>query len=455
MAISIPRKPISRRHLLRGMAAGAMVSVGLPRLGGMLNGNGTAYAAGGALPKRFGVWFWGNGMVPQRWIPKTAGIGDNWMLSEQLMPFAKVKKNLTVLTGYLVNMTGSVHRIGPAGALSGSPHNADLNYTAPTIDNVIAKIIGTTTPFQSLQLGVCRATANGVGQAVNYASATGLNSPVQPEYDSGAVFARLFGKAPAPGMTPSAPANSAASRKRILDAVSQDVKDLQKRLGADDVRRLDQHLNGINQLENRLSMTMMPMGMGCAPPAGAADKYPPVLDDNNGLVTPEQNNAMVELSTYALSCDLTRVLLFQHGRPAAHYNMGVIGIDKDIHDDISHMEAGDQPIFNSAVLYWLDQCRVFVEKLQDTPDGAATLLENSAIYATSDVSFGRTHSIDEYPLLVFGRAGGLLKGDQHVRSNRDNVSKLLFTLVNLFGGKVTSFGGGGGMVTSGVSEILA
>src|SRR6266481_4459273 len=105
MAISIPRKPISRRHLLRGMAAGAAVSVGLPRLGGMLNGNGTAYAAGGALPKRFGVWFWGNGMIPPRWIQKTAGVGTGWELSEQLMPFAKVKKNLTVLTGYQIKMT--------------------------------------------------------------------------------------------------------------------------------------------------------------------------------------------------------------------------------------------------------------------------------------------------------------------------------------------------------------
>ena len=33
--------------------------------------------------------------------------------------------------------------------------------------------------------------------------------------------------------------------------------------------------------------------------------------------------------------------------------------------------------------------------------------------------------------------------------------ELLFTLVNVFGGNVTSFGAGGGMVTSGVSEMLA
>jgi hypothetical protein len=55
MAICIPRKPLSRRAVLRGLAGGAAVTVGLPRLGGMLNGNGTAYAQGAPLPKRFGT----------------------------------------------------------------------------------------------------------------------------------------------------------------------------------------------------------------------------------------------------------------------------------------------------------------------------------------------------------------------------------------------------------------
>jgi hypothetical protein len=59
------------------------------------------------------------------------------------------------------------------------------------------------------------------------------------------------------------------------------------------------------------------------------------------------------------------------------------------------------------------------------------------------------------PALIFGRAGGVFKGDQHVRSPGDNISKILFALVNAFGGNVTQFGGDKGMVTSGVSEMLA
>jgi hypothetical protein len=199
--------------------------------------------------------------------------------------------------------------------------------------------------------------------------------------------------------------------------------------------------------------TMAPMMKG--PPAENVAKYPMPVADLNGTLPVEQNEAMAELVTYALSTDLTRVFCFQHGRPAAHYNMSVIGITKNIHDDISHIEGGDQPTMNMAILYWMNQFKVLVEKMQNTPDGAGNLLDNSAVYATSDIAFGRTHSVNEMPALVFGRAGGVFKGDQHVRSPGDNISKILFTLVNAFGGNVTQFGVGAGMVTAGVTEMLA
>ena len=62
-------KPLSRRDVLRGMLAGTAVSVGLPPLEAMFNVNGTAYAAGGGLPLRFGLFFWGNGNLPERCLP--------------------------------------------------------------------------------------------------------------------------------------------------------------------------------------------------------------------------------------------------------------------------------------------------------------------------------------------------------------------------------------------------
>jgi hypothetical protein len=50
-------KPLNRREVLRGMLGGAAVSVGLPPLEAIFNCSGTAYAAGGGLPTRFGLFF--------------------------------------------------------------------------------------------------------------------------------------------------------------------------------------------------------------------------------------------------------------------------------------------------------------------------------------------------------------------------------------------------------------
>lgn len=452
MTFCIPKKPLSRRTMLRGIAAGALVTVGLPRLEAMLNVNGTAYAQGAPLAKRFGVWFWGNGVIPNLWTPATVGVGDAWALSPQLMPYANLKQNLTVLTGYEVKMDGEVHHVGPAGALTGMGHDGDANYRDATIDHQIAELIGQGSPFKALQVGVSRATANGAGHTVNYASSSGPNAPVMPEYDAAALFKRLFMQTPT--TMPGTPDKSLAFRKSVLDVVLADANALSPKLGQADKARLEEHLEGVHQLQRRID-TLSMGGNGCDPSGIDQTKFPAAVEDLDGMCTPEQNHAMASLITYALSCDLTNSFMFQHGRPAAHYNMGVLDINVDVHDDVSHVEEGDQPTMNKAMMYWFDQCRVFMEMLQSTSDGAGNLLENSLVYGTSDVSFGFTHSKDEYPILLFGRAGGAIKGNQHHRTEGDNISKLLLTLMNLYGAQKTEFGAEEGLVTSGIPEILA
>ena len=69
------RSPIRRRSFLRGMLGGAAVSVALPILDASLNDSGTAFADGHELPTRFGLWFFGNGVKPDRWVPGTTGAG--------------------------------------------------------------------------------------------------------------------------------------------------------------------------------------------------------------------------------------------------------------------------------------------------------------------------------------------------------------------------------------------
>ena len=96
---------MQRRTFLRGvLAGGAAVCVGLPVLDVWLNESGTALAAGGALPRRFGLFYWGNGMLPDRWVPQ--GSGTDWTLSDQLAPLESVKEQISVISGMSVKVPG-------------------------------------------------------------------------------------------------------------------------------------------------------------------------------------------------------------------------------------------------------------------------------------------------------------------------------------------------------------
>ena len=147
-------KSINRRRFLYGTIAGSAVTIGLPYLDIF---QARAQAAS-AFPTRFGLFCWGNGILRPRWIPAQSGVGDAWQLSDQLMPLAPVKDQLTVVTGCEVKTPNVIpHHSGSAGILSGHPllvkTHTDQTFKAPSIDQVIAREIGAETRFRSLEFG--------------------------------------------------------------------------------------------------------------------------------------------------------------------------------------------------------------------------------------------------------------------------------------------------------------
>jgi hypothetical protein len=105
----------------------------------------------------------------------------------------------------------------------------------------------------------------------------------------------------------------------------------------------------------------------------------------------------------------------------------------------------------------MNKLGTFLGKLKDTPEGAGNLLDNSAILASSDVSEGQPHSINDYPIVVAGRAGGaLVHPGIHYRSGSgENTSKVLLTLLQAMDLDITEFGNGGGRTTETLGAIKA
>jgi hypothetical protein len=452
-------KPLNRRTVLRGMlATGAAVGVPLPLLEAMLNTNGTALAQTNTpLSPLYVTWFFGNGTLPGLWKPAVTGAGSAWELSHQLQPLADVKSHLTVVSGLenFVENGSSPHPLGSAGATTGAP-NSGVAVRAPSIDQIVAETVSAGAPYRSLELGVTPATPNGPEHSLHTCSHSGPDAPNEPEFDPRAVFERLFmdgAQAPVNSGAAEEAAKLARVKGSVLDSIIKDGGDLQRRLGVADRQRVEDHLEAVRAIERRLES--MPQG---TLPACTMPVAPVVGRDENSEAPPDVNTAMVELSSLALACEKTRVLSFMFSLPAAHvyYRHLASNMNDDFHDTICHLDAGDdssQERVDVGVLYTMRCLNEFLLKLKDTPHGSSNLLDASLVYVTSDIAWGKPHGRTEWPVILAGKAGGRLRGDEHHNFPGENLSKALLTVAQIMGTNSTEIGLDVGHVTESLSGI--
>ncbi len=431
---------IHRRTLLKGLLGGAAVSIALPPLECFVNANGTAYAGGGsAFPKRFGVFYWGNGVLPVRWDP--ADEGPNYTLSPQLMPLADLKADMTVVSQTRVFTTNSSpHGSGPSGLFSGDALVND-SFSRPSIDQVIAQEIGGSTRFRSLELGVQRSD--------NSWSLAGPHQVNPPETSPSALFNRLFGDGFRMPGDMSAPDPRMRLRRSVLDAVLGQATTLRGRLGSNDQARLDQHLEGIRTLEQQIAnLELNPPNLAaCHRPTMPAADYP----DVEGRPQMSQiSHVMSDLVAMALACDLTRVFFNMYSQPV---NNTLFPGATSGHHQLTHDEPGDQPGVDAIVRYIMADLAYFLTALRSVPEGDGNLLRHSIVLCTTDCSYGRSHSIDDYPMILAGSGGGTLRTGTHIAARGENSSKVMLTVLQAMGLHATEYGVGAGHATDALSAL--
>lgn len=442
-------KPFSRRTMLRGILGGAAVSLGLPPLEAMFNSSGTAYAAGGGLPLRFGLFFWGNGNLPDRWTPTGEGAGADWALSEQLMPLASVKDLITVVSGMSLHTDNIYpHTSGASGVLTGcnllayEDGREDGTFAVPSIDQLIAGHIGGETIYRSLETGVLPGTS---GKSYN-----GPNNQNPPELSPHAFYERIFGASFREPGEEGIVDPTLALRRSVLDAVMEDIDKLDARVGAADKARLDQHFTGVRELELRLARLQEdpPNLEACLRADEPALEFPEVEGRHP---IRDIHRAMADLLVMALACDQTRVVSQWFSDPLNNklFPDATMG-----HHSLTHDEPGEQLQVNMVTQFIMGEFAYFVEQLSLVPEGEETLLDHMLLLATSEHGRGQTHSFQEMPIVLAGGACGAIRQGVHHRSyTGDNASQVMLSAVRAMGISAASFGVDAGEVTDGLSEI--
>ncbi len=455
---------LSRRTVLRGLAGGAAVSVALPPLEAMMNAHGTAYANGDGLPLRFISFFWGNGVILDRFEPQTTGPG--WELTEQLAPFASVKEYVSVLTGIQNRCAQQITHHEGLTAFSGytfSPAGGpgfSSNFGGPTIDQLIADAIAArvTTPIRSMQVqcskgfspadnGTTATTISVRGEPGNLTPLYGQSNPIN-------VWQTIFGEfVPQP--------DDSALRLSILDAVREDADRLRPKLGMLDNQRLDAHFQGLSELEQKI-MAMPPT---CDLPGQPTHANAESVNNEQLILT---NQLMAEMIAFAFVCDITRVAshLFLPLAGEAVISESEGGGGGSTHHVNSHQ--GNEA-YHRGIVFIMERLAQLISILGSTPDfDGSNLLDSTILYASSDCSIGWSHSIRRQPIILAGTGRDYLvhpgihyqavpsaSPNEGNAATAGNMSDVLLSLLRAFDPAAASVGGGAPMSSSPLTEILA
>jgi len=444
--------------MLRGLAGGATVSVGLPLFECMLNTNGTALAGGAKLPRHFLSYYWADGVNLGMFEPDQ--VGANWSLSPHMAALEPFKDYINLCTGLQNRCEDRItHHEGmtvfngysfvPDGGL-------DTNAGGPTIDQVIADTFSGETAVRSVQVRVSkRESTDGDGgttvTAMSHRGEPGSLTPQIPQASPVEVFDYLFGNF-TPGI------DDRSERTNVLDAVKADVERLKLRMGTIDRQRLDAHLTNVEELQAKINAIPPSCQLPAAPTETNAD-----VGGEEPISSVVQAHA--ELIAYAFSCDITRVGSFLFKKFVSSTVFDEINAS-DQHHSASHNGAND--------LNWLAGIEYSIQKLAqlvgifaDTPDGAGTLLDSSIIYASTDCSTGASHSIERQPIILIGHGHNYLQfpgihyqatpwnGNDNQPNAAGNTTDVLLACLQAFDDTATSIGGGAPLSNTPLSDVVA
>ncbi len=461
---------VSRRFALRGALGGIGVAMWLPVLDAMCNNNGTAFAAGDALPTSFGIWFWGNGIHTDQWTPAATGSGNAWQLPTALQDFADVKDSMTLVTGLdmldakfkghgwgvaYVLAGGDGHPCATIADIDGGGHQfetAQQTQYVPTLDQTVADAIHKNEPFKSFETGMIPFTIDtdnvAMGTVGGNLAHRGPNDFLAPKREPKDIFDALLKVSPtmasggagsSSGGATGVPSDiSFRTRRSVLDAVLEDCNRLRTTLGAADQRRIDSHLDGIRSLELRIPMVSGTGGSGGTGGAGTTtsmcklDAPPMTIADVTA-----KSHAINQLIVAALSCNLTRVYSHMFSGPRSGSNYPIIQVNGS-HHSYTHGTDGQEP--RKIEKYAMSQYADLAKLMKAAPMGAGTVLDHTLIYGISEVAEPAGHIMKNFHALLMGKGGGKLAGDRHIRIPGRKLTELMLTFQQVMGMNVTTYG---------------
>lgn len=447
MSVDHQQPEFSRRRLLRG----AGVALTLPWMESLRIARAASKSISPKPPVRTAFIYFPNGVWEKAWVPETTGA--DYTLSPSLEPIADVRDSVLVVSGLDKKNShgGDGHYAKTANFLTGMPvaktTGKDISSGGISIDQRIAAQFRGQTPLPSLELGT-EPVISGIDSNVGYTRLYGSNiswqsatRPVAKEINPRMVYERLFGK------SITASSETAESYKNLLDFVLEDAKGVRSRLGRDDQFKLDEYLDSVRGVEQRIEFATKNSESHRALHPSA---------ESVGLTKPgipgdfrEHIQIMLDLMVLAFQSDATRVSSFMFANDVSGRNFSFLEGVSGGHHELSHHENNESKIaqYQRINRWHTEQFANLLRKLKSIPEGDSTLLEHCMIVFGSSMSDGNRHDPDNLPILVGGKGGGTLQTGQHVAVNgMVPLCNLYLTMLQKMGFEDSQFGDSNGTI---------
>lgn len=224
---------------------------------------------------------------------------------------------------------------------------------------------------------------------------------------------------------------------KLVDAVLENAKSLDKKLGRSDRDKMDQYLTSLNESESRLI---------------ASERWidvPLKKQDYSGLnldATPEGEprdyyRTMFDLIALAFDADITRSVAFMLNREDG---MGIsetfplkLGLSHT-HHMLSHAQDKDGQLgFAEYDRFLSEQLAYFLGRLQQYQDKDGSVLDNSIVLYGSGAS--TAHYSKNLPTLIAGGANMGLKHGRYWRDGDTLMSNVFLSILHSMGIEEPSF----------------
>ncbi|GAC1351073.1 MAG: DUF1552 domain-containing protein [Polyangiales bacterium] len=437
-----PSSSMNRRNFLRG-AAGATLTI--PFLSSM---PGVSKAGPTSGPKRIVLFWTSSGTIPEAFAPTSGTTG-----SPILHPLDPHKNDLIVLSGVSMMSTystpdtpGGAHQKGIAHCFTGIPlltgsfpaagGGGPCGYSSgPSIDQLIAKKIGSAMLFPSLEFGV-QIIDTSPRSRISY---SGPNAPVTPMEDPTAAFSRVFGGVSSSTTPAPADTSIARQRKSVLDGVIANFNTLNPKLGKDDQIKLDAHLSNVRALEVQIAK------IGTTGKCTLPGK-PGAIDLANNDNFPALADVQMKLLVQSLSCNLTQVASIQFSHAVSgtvHSWVPVTGPKiSEGHHALTHKETDPTARTQLVAIgtWYAQKFADLIAMMKATPEGSGSMFDNTLIVWGNELGDAGKHDRHNIPFVLAGSCAGQFKGGRTLKFNDAPHNQLLVSMANAMGVPITQFG---------------